>query len=146
VAPKTEAFVAAVERLVAEHGVETVSFTQHQRKDEVTRQFDADESVMHFGRAKEKTRVVHTERRRCVTTGMSCPRVVDGSAMGLPLLLLSRGRRLRPLLPEVLFVLPLQLQAVLARAPSRRQQLARSCIDDGVVRRTNGAAARTVRP
>ena len=85
VAPKTDAFVADIERFVAEQGVEMVSFTKHQRKDDVTqqylRQFDADEGVLYVGRAQEKARVVRTERRRNPATGMSYPWVVDGSAM-----------------------------------------------------------------
>jgi hypothetical protein len=85
VAPKTDAFVANVERFVAEHGLEMVSFAKHQRKDDVTqdylRGFDADEGVLYVGRAQEKARVVRTERRRCARTGMTYPWVVDGSAM-----------------------------------------------------------------
>ena len=84
-APKTEEFVANVDRFVAEHGVDMVSFTKHQRKDDITRQylqrFDADEGVLYVGRAQEKARVVRTERRRCTRTGMTYPWVVDGSAM-----------------------------------------------------------------
>ena len=85
VAPKTDAFVANIERFVAEQGVEMVSFAKHQRKDDVTQQylqqFDADEGVLYVGRAQEKARVVRTERRRSATTGMTYPWVVDGSAM-----------------------------------------------------------------
>jgi hypothetical protein len=85
VAPKTEAFVARIERFVADRGVERVGFAKHQRKDDVTRQylqqFDADEGVLYVGRAQEKARVVRTERRRSATTGMTYPWVVDGSAM-----------------------------------------------------------------
>jgi hypothetical protein len=85
VAPKTDAFVARIERFVAEHDVELVSFGKHQRKDEVTQQylseFDAAEGVLYVGRAQEKARVVRTERRRCARTGMTYPWVVDGSAM-----------------------------------------------------------------
>ena len=85
VAPKTEAFVASIERFVAAQGVEMVSFSKHQRKDEVTQQylkeFDAQEGVLYVGRAQEKARVVRTERRRNALTGMSYPWVVDGSAM-----------------------------------------------------------------
>ena len=85
VAPKTEAFVADIERFVAEQGVEMVSFSKHQRKDDVTQQylqqFDADEGVLYVGRAQEKARVVRTERRRSATTGGTYPWVVDGSAM-----------------------------------------------------------------
>jgi uncharacterized protein YqkB len=85
VAPKTVAFVTAVERFAEEVGVEVVSFSKHQRKDDVTQQylkdFDADEGVLYIGRAQEKARVVRTERRRCARTGMSYPWVVEGSAM-----------------------------------------------------------------
>ena len=85
VAPKTEAFVASIERFVAEAGVDLVSFGKHQRKDDITQQylqgFDAGEGVLYVGRAQEKARVVRTERRRCARTGMTYPWVVDGSAM-----------------------------------------------------------------
>jgi len=85
VAPKTVAFVASIEKFVAEQGVDLVSFGKHQRKDDITQQylqrFDADEEILYVGRAHEKARVVRTERRRCARTGMSYPWVVDGSAM-----------------------------------------------------------------
>ena len=85
VAPKTDAFVANIERFVADQGVDMVSFAKHQRKDDVTQQyleqFDTDEGVLYVGRAQEKARVVRTERRRSATTGMTYPWVVDGSAM-----------------------------------------------------------------
>lgn len=85
VAPKTVAFVASIEKFVAEQGVDLVRFGKHQRKDDVTRQylqqFGAAEGVLYVGRAQEKARVVRTERRRCARTGMSYPWVVDGSAM-----------------------------------------------------------------
>src|SRR5258707_3312194 len=85
VAPKTETFVANIEKFVAEQGVDLVSFGKHQRKDDITQQylqrFDADEGILYVGRAQEKARVVRTERRRCARTGMSYPWVVDGSAM-----------------------------------------------------------------
>jgi hypothetical protein len=85
VAPKTQAFVAAIERFVDDAGVDLVRFDKHQRKDDVTREylagFDGDEGVLYVGVAQEKARVVRTERRRCARTGMSYPWVVDGSAM-----------------------------------------------------------------
>src|SRR5438445_3945742 len=85
VAPKTVAFVASIEKFVAEQGVDLVSFGRYQRKDDITREylqrFDADEGVLYVGRAQEKARVVRTERRRCARTGMTYPWVVDGSAM-----------------------------------------------------------------
>ena len=85
VSPKTDAFVANIERFVSEQGIEMVSFAKHQRKDDVTQQylqnFKAIEGVLYVGRAQEKARVVRTERRRNPSTGMSYPWVVDSSAM-----------------------------------------------------------------
>jgi hypothetical protein len=79
------AFVASIEEFVARQGVDLVSFSKHQRKDDITQQylqrFDADEGILYVGRAQEKARVVRTERRRCARTGMSYPWVVEGSAM-----------------------------------------------------------------
>ncbi|SAL05155.1 hypothetical protein AWB81_07041 [Caballeronia arationis] len=84
VAPKTVAFVASIEKFVAEQGVDLVSFGRHQRKDDITQQylqrFDADEGILYGCRAQEKARVVRTERRCCARTGMGYP-WVDGSAM-----------------------------------------------------------------
>ena len=85
VAPKTAAFVAAIERFVDGAGVDLVRFDKHQRKDDVTQEylagFDADEGVLYVGVAQEKARVVRTERRRNPRTGASYPWVVAGSAM-----------------------------------------------------------------
>ena len=68
VAPKTEAFVANIERFVAQQGVDLVSFSKHQRKDDITWQylqrFDADEGVLYVGRAQEQARVVRWSRSR----------------------------------------------------------------------------------
>src|SRR6202051_2310570 len=54
VAPKTVAFVASIEKFVAEQGVNLVSFGKHQRKDDITRQylqqFDANEGILYVGR------------------------------------------------------------------------------------------------
>lgn len=85
VAPKTEAFVAAVEQFAAEAGVDMVKFTKGVRKDDVTQQylrrFDAEQGVLYIGWAQEKARVARTERRRCARTGKTYPWVVDGTAM-----------------------------------------------------------------
>lgn len=82
---KTDAFVAAVERFVDESGVDLVSFSKHQRKDDVTQEylkrFEGEEGVLYVGRAQEKARVPRTERRRSPHTGATYPWVVDGTAM-----------------------------------------------------------------
>lgn len=84
VAPKTEQFVAAIEKFAKRHGVDVVSFKKDQRKDDVTREylvkFEAKEGVVYIGRAQEKARVVRTERGRNAITGATYPWVVDGSA------------------------------------------------------------------
>ena len=72
--------MATIERFVAEQGIEMVSFTKHQRKDDVThqylQQFDADEGVLYVGRAQEKARVVRTERKRSANPILALPPVV----------------------------------------------------------------------
>jgi len=85
VAPKTDAFVANIERFVDDAGVDLVSFGKHQRKDDLTQEylqnFDVDEGVLYVGRAQEKARIVRTERRRDSRTGATYPWVVDSTAM-----------------------------------------------------------------
>lgn len=85
VAPKTDKFVASINAFADERGVDIVSFTKGQRKDDLTQQylsgFAGTEGVLYIGKAQEKARVVRTERRRNVQTGMTYPWVVDGSAM-----------------------------------------------------------------
>jgi hypothetical protein len=85
VAPKTDRFVASIDKFAAERGVDIVGFKKGQRKDDVTQQYllenEATEGVLYIGRAQEKARVVRTERRRNERNGMSYPWVVDGSAM-----------------------------------------------------------------
>jgi hypothetical protein len=85
VAPKTEAFVADIERFVADQGVEVVSFSKHQRKDDVTQQylqrFDAIEGVLYVGRAS-------TQRHHRWDLPVGGGRLGDGQ----PLLLLLRRR------------------------------------------------------
>jgi hypothetical protein len=82
---KTDAFVAAVERFVDESGVDLVSFSKHQRKDDVTQEylkrFEGEEGVLYVGRAQEKARVPRTQRRRNPHTGGTFPWVVDSTAM-----------------------------------------------------------------
>jgi hypothetical protein len=85
VAPKTDKFVASINTFADARGVDIVSFTKGQRKDDLTQQylsgFAGEEGVLYIGKAQEKARVVRTERRRNVQTGMTYPWVVDGSAM-----------------------------------------------------------------
>jgi hypothetical protein len=84
-APMTEAFVQAIERFAKQQGVDVITFEKWQRKDEVTQQylkrFRATEGVLYIGKAQEKARVMRTERRRNVQTGMTYPWVVESTAM-----------------------------------------------------------------
>lgn len=85
IAPKTEQFVAAIEKFAKRGGVEVVSFRKDQRKDDVTQEylakFEANEGVLYIGRAQEKARVMRTEKRHSTITGGTYPWVVDGSAL-----------------------------------------------------------------
>jgi hypothetical protein len=84
-APMTEAFVRAIDRFAHEWGVDVVHFEKWQRKDEVTQKylarFRGSEGVLYIGKAQEKARVMRTERRRNIRTGLTYPWVVQSTAM-----------------------------------------------------------------
>ena len=119
-APITQRFVDAIKRYAERDGIDIVSFRRGERKDDRTQEYlrtwTGGEGVLYIGKAQEKARVQRTERRRRPSTGATYAWLVDSTAMGEPLLLLRGRRRLRAVVPEVLFVLPLQREVVHQRA------------------------------
>ena len=105
----TDAFSTAVHRFARDNGLPWVDFAKGQRKDDVMHEhlarFTGDEGVLFVGRAQEKTKLFRTESRRDAN-GDSYPWIVSLHRAGQPLLLLLRRRRFRPVLPEVLLLLP----------------------------------------
>ena len=96
-----------------------IEFAKGQRKDDVAHEYLAEfeaagrvEGVLFVGKAQEKTRTFRTEKRRNPVTGARLPVDRAGHRDGQPLLLLLRGRGVRSVLPEVLFVFPVQRPAV----------------------------------
>ena len=85
VAPKSEAFVAGIERFAKQQRVDLVRFKSGQRKDALTqeylRRFRNTEGVLYIGKAQEKARAMRTERRRHAGTGMTYPWIVESTAM-----------------------------------------------------------------
>jgi hypothetical protein len=84
-APMSEAFIAAVDRFVAQEQVPLITFAKGQRKDDIAQeyhsQFHSDEGIVFVGKAQEKTPVFRTEKRRNPDTGQTYPWIVRGSAM-----------------------------------------------------------------
>src|SRR4051812_20876413 len=84
-APMTKNFVAAIEQLVARHGLDLVSFAKDQRKDDITQAYlaehDGTEQVLYVGRAQEKAGVMRTERRHDRATGASYAWLVTATAL-----------------------------------------------------------------
>ena len=119
-APMTQRFVDAIKSFATRNRIEIVSFRRGERKDDRT-------AAVPPRLAGRRGRPLHRQgpgegaggahrapprphhRRHLPVAGR-----LDGD--GQPVLLLRRGRRLRSVLPEVLFVLPLQRQAVHQRA------------------------------
>ena len=108
----TDRFAAAVHRFAEQEQVPWVDFARGQRKDDVMHEhlaaFQAagrTEGVVFIGRAQEKTPLFRTEKRRDREgkSYLDCQDHRGGESL-LPLL---RGQRLRPVLPEVLLLLPL---------------------------------------
>lgn len=130
--PISKGFVMEIHRFIAQAGVPLVDFKPGRRKDDIAKQFladfDADE-----GRAV---------RRPCAGEDGSVPyreapllrdrrRVpVDRAAHRdhQPLLRLRGGRRLRPVLHQVLHLLPVQRQGVLQRPRVAKRQAAKAGI------------------
>src|ERR1700693_4124509 len=81
----TDAFVRNIEQFDEREGVDMVAFDRKQRKDDVAQQylrrFKTTEGVLYIGKAQEKARVMHTERRRSQTTGGTYPCIVESTAM-----------------------------------------------------------------
>jgi hypothetical protein len=83
--PMTKAFVAAMECFAKQQQIPVVQFRKGQRKDDVIKehlaQFDKPEGVVFIGKAREKTPVFRTEKRRNPQTGRTYPWIVRSSAM-----------------------------------------------------------------
>jgi hypothetical protein len=111
----TDAFSTAVHRFARDHGVPWVDFAKGQRKDDVMH-----EQLQHFTRrrgggvhrpgAGEDQPVPHRETTRQQRRLISVDR--EDHRAGQPFLHVLPRRRLRTVLFEVLFVLPVQRQAV----------------------------------
>src|SRR2546422_1026118 len=68
VAPLSKRFIEAIERFADTQGIDVVTFTKDQRKDDVVQQylaaFTGDEGVLFIGKAQEKASVFRTDKRR----------------------------------------------------------------------------------
>ena len=84
IAPMSKQFVGSIERFVKDQGVEMVSFTRGQRKDDVAHErlakFEKPEGVLFVGKAQEKASVFRTEKR-VDPAGIKYPWLVRSTAM-----------------------------------------------------------------
>src|SRR6266849_6229074 len=84
VAPMSERFVHALERLAETEGVDLVTFKKGQRKDDVAKtylaKFQGEEGVLFVGKAQEKASVFRTEKRRDAA-GKTYPWIIRSTAM-----------------------------------------------------------------
>ncbi len=84
-APMTRHFVGALERYAESEGLDLIRFERGERKDERTQQYllkwRGGEGVLYIGKAQERARVVHTERRHDAHTGAPYPWLVASTAM-----------------------------------------------------------------
>jgi hypothetical protein len=84
-APISDAFRKALEAFTHANGIEVLTFTKGQRKDDVAAEYLADfdhpEGVLVVGKAQEKTPVFRTEKRRNPTTGQCYPGISRSTAM-----------------------------------------------------------------
>jgi hypothetical protein len=126
-APMSRAFVASIERFALRHRIPVITFRKGERKDDVVRpylaQFRKKEGVYVIGKAQEKVQVVRTVTRTNPKTGKKYPWLAKSTAMVNQYYfyaLDNPGSRLRALLPQALFLLPLQREALFQRARVRQ--------------------------
>jgi len=84
IAPMSQRFVEAMERVAETEGVDLVTFEKGQRKDDVAQEylaaFDGDEGVLFVGKAQEKASVFRTAKRRDAA-GKPYPWITRSTAM-----------------------------------------------------------------
>ena len=84
VAPMSQRFVEALERLAVTERVDLVTFKKGQRKDDIAQQylasFKGEEGVLFVGKAQEKASVFRTEKRRDAD-GKRYPWIIRSTAM-----------------------------------------------------------------
>ena len=84
VAPMSRRFVASIERFVEEQGLNLVTFSRGQRKDEIAQdylaEFEGTEGVLFVGKGQEKSSVFRTEKR-VDAAGIRYPWIVRSTAM-----------------------------------------------------------------
>ena len=84
-APMTRRFVADLEAFAKREGVDLIRFERGERKDERTKEYlrrwPGDEGVLYIGKARERARVLRTERRHDPATGAPYPWLADTTAM-----------------------------------------------------------------
>jgi hypothetical protein len=71
--PMSRDFVSKIERFVDQQGLDLITFTKGQRKEDLAKEylqrFDGQEGVLFVGKAQEKAKVIRTQRRRNPNTG-----------------------------------------------------------------------------
>jgi len=84
-APMSDTFVASIEGFAAREGVDLLTFSKGQRKEDLAKQyladFAVDEGVLFIGKAQEKSSVIRTTRRRNERTGASYAWLMKSTAM-----------------------------------------------------------------
>jgi hypothetical protein len=114
--PLTRDFVASIERFVKTHSLPLITFEKGQDKDKIAAQyrsrFTASEGVVFVGKAQEKASVFRTEKRRNPDTGRSYPWLVRSTALVNQYYFYCQDPKLWSLLPQVLFLFPLQRQTL----------------------------------
>lgn len=88
--PISKAFVAGIHRFCRDWDVPLIDFVKGQLKDDLAHKYLADfqansaaeEGVLFVGRAREKTRVFRTEKRRNPVTGATYPWIVSRTGVG----------------------------------------------------------------
>ena len=140
--PMSRAFVAKLESYAAQHEIPLVQFRKGQRKDDVMkeylRKFGKDEGVVFIGKAREKTPVFRTEKRRNPKSGQPYPWIVRSTAMVNHYYIYAVDRNFGPFFLKFCSYFPFNAKLCLNGHEYAKRQLAQEgiafeALDNGVL-------------
>jgi hypothetical protein len=140
--PMSRAFVAKLENFAAQHEIPLVQFRKGQRKDDVMkeylRKFGKDEGVVFIGKAREKTPVFRTEKRRNPKSGQPYPWIVRSTAMVNHYYIYAVDRNFGPFFLKFCSYFPFNAKLCLNGHEYAKRQLAQEgiafeALDNGVL-------------
>jgi len=151
--PMSRSFVSSIEAFAQREGVDLITFSPKQRKEEIAKEyladFEADEGVLFIGKAQEKTATIRTERRYNAQTGAPYPNLYKTTAMVNQYYFYAVDRDFGPFFIKFSSYFPYNGKLLINGHEYAKKQLERrgigyEALDNGVLRCDDPAALRRI--